>query len=60
MPVTLYDNLFTFRDADKKFELEGDLLNNMTDGNYNADLANSQDNKLMLEFGKEMYFDEKL
>ena len=24
--VTLYDNLITMRDTDKKFELEGDIL----------------------------------
>ena len=26
IPVTLYDNLLTFHDTDKKFELEGILL----------------------------------
>ena len=30
IPVTLYDTLLTFRDTDKKFELEGDLLKLIT------------------------------
>ena len=30
IPVTLYNNLLTFRDTDKKFELKGDLLKVIT------------------------------
>ena len=59
MLVTLYDKILTFRDTDKKFELEGDLLKMMTNKNYNVDLAKLPDKKLMFEFSKEMYFDEK-
>ena len=30
----------------------------ITNKNYNVDLANSQDRKLIYKFAKEMYFDE--
>ena len=33
MPVTLDDNLLTFRDTDKKFELKGELLKKITNKN---------------------------
>ena len=51
--------MLIFRDTDKKFELEAELLKMKTNKNYNVDLANLPDKKLMYEFGKEMYFDEK-
>ena len=59
IPVTLHDNLLNFRDTDKKFELQGDLLKLITNKKYNVDLANLSDTKLMFEFAKGMYFDEK-
>ena len=59
IPVSLYDNLFRFRDTDKEVKLEGDLLKMITNKNYNVDNANLPDKKLMYEFAKEMYFDEK-
>ena len=34
------DNLLTFRDTDKKFELQGYLLKMITNKNYNIDLIN--------------------
>ena len=52
IPVTLYDNLLTFRDTDRKFELHEDLLKMMTNKNYNIDLAKLPDKKLMLDFAK--------
>ena len=58
-PVTQYDTLLTFRDRDKRFELEGDFLQMTTIKNYNADIANLPDKKLRFEFAKEMYFNEK-
>ena len=60
IPVTLYNNLLTFRDTDKKSELQGDLLKMMTNKNYNVDLAHLSDKKFMYEFAQEMYFDEKV
>ena len=38
-PVTLYNNLLTFRDADKKLKLHGDLFRMITNENYMVDLA---------------------
>ena len=51
--------MLTFRDTDKKFPMEGDLLKLMTNENYNIDLANLPDKKLMFEFAKEMFFHDK-
>ena len=55
--VTLYNNLLTFRDTGKKFELQKDLLKMMTNKNYNVDLASLSVKKLISDFAKEMYFD---
>ena len=57
-PVTLYNNLLTFQDTDKKFKLQ-DLLKLITNRNYNVDLAKLSDKKIIYDFAKEMYFDEK-
>ena len=57
LPVTLYDNLLTFRDTNKKSELYGDLLRLINFRNHNVDLANLVDETLLFEFAKEMYFD---
>ena len=59
IPITLYNNILTFRDTGKEFELIGNLLKMITNKNYNADLANLQDRKLMYDFAKEMHFDTK-
>ena len=59
IPITLHNNLLTFRDTNKQFELKGDLLEMITNKNYNVDLANLSDKKLMYDFAKEMYFDQK-
>ena len=58
-PITLHDNLLTFRDTNKVFELKGDLLKMITKNNCNVDLASISDKKLMYEFAKEMKFDER-
>ena len=42
IPITLHDNLLTFRDTGKVIELE-DLLKMMTNKNYNVDLASLAD-----------------
>ena len=59
IPITLYNNLLTFRDTNKQFELKGDLLKMITNKNYNVDLASLSDKKLMYDFAKEMHFDER-
>ena len=57
IPITLYNNLLTFRDSNNEFELKGELLKMITNKNYNADLAKLSDKKLMYDFAKEMNFD---
>ena len=59
IPITLHDNLLTFRDSYKQFELKGDLLKMITNKNYKVDLASLSDKKLMYDFAKEMNFDTK-
>ena len=49
--------MLTFCDTDKKFQLNGDLLKMITNKNYNLDLANLTDEKIVFDFAKEMYFD---
>ena len=57
IPRTLYNNLLTFRDTNKVFELKGNLLKMITNNNYNVDLASLSDKKLLNDFAKEMIFD---
>ena len=52
-PITLHDSLLTFRDTNEQFELKGDLLEKITNKNYNVDHAKLSDKKLMYEFAKE-------
>ena len=59
IPVTSQDNLLTFHDTGKVFELKGDLLKMITNKYYNVDLAKLQDKKLLYDFPKEMNFDTK-
>ena len=59
IPITLNNNLLTFRDTNKQFELKGDLLKMITNKNYNIDLAILSDKKLMYDFAKEMHFDQR-
>ena len=57
--ITLYGNMLTFRDTNKQFELKGDLLEMITNKDYNVDHASLADKKLMYDFAKEMHFDLK-
>ena len=59
IPITLHDNLITFRDTGKEFEIKGDLLKLVTKNNYNVDHASLVDKKLMYNFAKEVHFDLK-
>ena len=59
IPITLYGNMLTFRDTNKQFELTGDLLEMITNKDYNVDHASLADKKLMYDVAKEMHFDMK-
>ena len=59
IPITLHNNLLTFRDSGKVFELKGELLKMITNKNYNVNHASLSDKKLMYNFAKEMNFDRK-
>ena len=59
IPITLYGNMLTFRDTNKQFKLTGDLLEMVTNKDYNVDHASLADKKLMFDFAKEMHFDMK-
>ena len=59
IPVTLFSNMITFRDSNKSFRLEGDLLKVVTNYKFNADHSSPQDKKLIYEFAKEMNYDTK-
>ena len=57
LPITRQNNLLTFRDTGKEFELQGVLFKIITNKNYNVHLASLADKKLMYDFAKEMHFD---
>ena len=59
IPVSIYDNLLTFRDSNRSFELERDLLETMTNYDFNVSNSHPQDRKLIYEFRKEMNFNNK-
>ena len=58
-PITEHNNLLTFRDTGKVFELKGDLLKIIANKNYNVNLARLADKKLMYDFAKGRNFDTK-
>ena len=59
IPVSFYSNMTTFRDSNKSFELDGDLLETITIYDFNVDHSNQQDRKLICEFLKEMKYNIK-
>ena len=59
VPVTIFSNMITFRDSNKTFRLEGDLLKVITNYKFNVDHSSPQDKKLIYEFTKEMNYDTK-
>ena len=59
IPVTLFSNMIIFRDSNKSFKLEGDLLKLITNFEFNANISSPQDKKLIYEFAKEMNYDTK-
>ena len=59
IPITIYSNMITFRDTNKTFKLEGDLLKVITNHKFNVDHSNQQDRKIIYKFAKEMKYDTK-
>ena len=59
VPFTIFTNMIVFRDSNKTFRLEGDLLKVITNFKFNADHSSPQDKKLIYEFAKEMNYDTK-
>ena len=57
--VTIFSNMITFRDSNKTFKLEGDLLKVIKNYKFNVDHSNQQDRKIIYEFTKEMNYDTK-
>ena len=47
IPVTLNNNLLTFRETDQKFEIQGDLLKMIIYKNYDVELANLSNKKIL-------------
>ena len=60
IPVTLYINLLTFSNTDKKFELKKDFLKMISNINCNVYIASLWDKKFLYDFAREMFFDVKL
>ena len=58
IPITLHNNLLTFRDSGRVFELKGELLKMISNKNYNVNHASLSDKKIMYDFAKEMNFDK--
>ena len=56
---SLSGDLRTFRDTNKKFKLEGDVLKTITNKNYNVDISKIWDEKLLLIIAKQLCFVEK-
>ena len=51
--------MLLFRDSKKSFKLDGDLLETMTNYDFNVSHSVPKDRKLIYEFGKEMNFNIK-
>ena len=57
VPVTIFNNMLTFRNNNKKvFKLEGDLLEVMSNNKFNVDRSNKQNREIFREFAKEMKY----
>ena len=59
IPVTLFSNKITFRDSNKLFKSDGELLETMTIYDFCVSHSNPKNPKLTYEFGKEMIFNIK-
>ena len=45
--VTLYSNKLTFRERKKSFKIDGDLLETLKNCDFNVNLSNQKDQKLI-------------
>ena len=59
VPFTLFSKRLSFRDCNKTFKLDEDLLGTMTNYDFNVSPSNPQDQKIIHEFGKQMNFNIK-
>ena len=59
IPVTLFSKMLLFRDINKSFNLDGDLLETMKNYDFNVSHSDPEDQKLIYEFGKEINFNIK-
>ena len=59
IPVSLFSIMIIFRDKNKSFKLDGDLLETMTNYGFNVSHSNPKDQKLIYEFEKQMNFNFK-
>ena len=59
IPVSIYDNMLTFRDISRSFNLDGDLLKPIANYDFNVGNSDQKDRKLIYKFGKDMRFDIK-
>ena len=56
IPVTLFTKMITFRGSNKPFKLARDLLETMTNYDFNVSYSNPENQKPIYRFGKEMNF----
>ena len=56
IPITSYNNMLTFSDTGKEFELKSDLFKMINNKTYIIDFASLPDKKLKYDFAKEMNF----
>ena len=59
IPVTIFSDVMVYRDSNKSFRLEGDLLKVITNYKFNVDHSSPQDKNLIYQFAKEMKYDIK-
>ena len=59
IPVTQNSKMLIFRDSNRSFKLDGDLLEMTTYCDFNVDVSNPHDRKLIYEFAKEEKFNTK-
>ena len=57
--VTIFSIMIVFRDSNKSFRLEADLLKVITNYKFNVDHSSPQDKRLIYEFAKAMNYDVK-
>ena len=56
IPVTLFSKMLLFRESNESIKLDGNLLEAMTNYEFNVSHSNPKDQKLIYEFAKEMNF----